>query len=209
MHPKSSQSHPPGRLNGEEEENEKVKSKSSDNLDAKLLECRTILVQGPVNDKMFHSVSARLFFLEHKDPNGEILVVVNSRGGSADSGFGIYNLMKFISCPIKSLCAGMCASAAVLIYLGGDRGKRFTLPHSRFLLHQPSTSTFGQASDMEITAKEILRTRRKYAEVVAREIGTDPEKVVEDSNRDFWLDAEECKKYGLCDKVVVERKEMI
>ncbi|MCW8130533.1 MAG: ATP-dependent Clp protease proteolytic subunit [Planctomycetota bacterium] len=190
------------------EDEEKAKDKGSDNLGQKLLEARTVLVNGPVNDKMYESVTSRLYYLEYKDPKAEILVVVNSPGGSADGGFGIYNTMKFISCPIKTLCAGICASAGVLIYLGGDKGKRFTLPHSRFLLHQPSTQAFGQASDMEITANEILRTRKKYAEIVAEEIGSNADKVMADSNRDFWLTADEALKYKLVDKVITERKEL-
>src|SRR6185436_5576791 len=145
----------------------------------------------------------RLLYLEQKDPKAEITVVVNSPGGSADSGFGIYDMMKFISCPIKAICAGLCASAAVLIFLGGAKGRRYMLPNSRFLLHQPSTQAFGQASDMEITANEILRTRKKYAEIVAKEIGSTAEKVEADSNRDFWLSSDECKKYGLVDKIIV------
>jgi len=191
----------------EEEEKKPVEPKS-ENLELKLLESRTILVEGPVTDKMYRAVVQRLLYLEQKDPKAEITVVVNSPGGSADSGFGIYDMMKFISCPIKAICAGLCASAAVLIFLGGAKGRRYMLPNSRFLLHQPSTQAFGQASDMEITAQEIIRTRRKYADIVAREIGSNTDKVEADSNRDFWLGAEACKKYGLVDKVIVSRSEI-
>jgi ATP-dependent Clp protease protease subunit len=195
----------------EDDEDEKPKAeapKSPENLELKLLESRTILVEGPVSDKMFHSVVARLLYLEQKDPKGEITVFVNSPGGSADSGFGIYDAMKLVSCPIRTICTGLCASAAVVIFLGGTKGRRFTTPNSRFLLHQPSTQAFGQASDMEITAQEILRTRKKYAEVVAQEIGSNSDKIQVDSNRDFWLSADECKKYGLVDKVIVKRSDM-
>jgi len=192
-----------------EEDDEKTKGKAgSDNLANRLLEARTVLVNGPVTDKMYEYVETRLLVLEHKDPNAEILVIVNSPGGSADTGFGLYDTMKFITCPIKTLCTGLCASAGVLIFLGGDKGKRYSLPHSRFLLHQPSTQAQGQASDMEITANEILRTRKKYAEVVAHEIGSTADKIVADSNRDFWLTADEAMKYKLVDKVVVERSAM-
>ena len=190
------------------EDEKKSEIKSSENLELKLLESRTILVEGPVSDKMFRAVVARLLYLEQKDPKADITVVVNSPGGSADSGFGIYDKMKFISCPIRTICAGLCASAAVLIFLGGTKGKRYALPNCRFLLHQPSTQAFGQASDMEITAQEILRTRKKYAEIVAKEIGSNADKIQIDSNRDFWLQADECKKYGLVDKVVTTRSEM-
>ena len=196
-------------LADDEEEKPKAEPKQNDNLEFKLLEGRTILVVGPVMDKMYNGVSARLLFLEQKDPKAEITMIVNSPGGSADHGFAIYDLMKFVSCPIKVICAGLCASAAVLIYLGGTKGRRFMLPNSRFLLHQPSTSAMGQASDMEITAQEILKTRRKYAEIVALEIGSKSDKVEADSNRDFWLNAEACKKYGLVDKIVTTRAETL
>ena len=195
-------------LDNEEEEKPKAEPKGPENLELKLLDGRTILVEGPVTDKMYRAVVSRLLYLEQKDPKAEILVVVNSPGGSADSGFAIYDLMKFVSCPIKTLCAGLCASAAVLIYLGGTKGKRSVTPNSRFLLHQPSTAAFGQASDMEITAQEILRTRKRYAEIVANEIGSNTDKVESDSNRDFWLSAPEAKKYGLCDKVIISRSEI-
>ncbi|MCY3023688.1 MAG: ATP-dependent Clp protease proteolytic subunit, partial [Planctomycetota bacterium] len=95
-----------------------------------------------------------------------------------------------------------------LLFVGAQKGRRFALPNSRFLLHQPSTQLFGQASDMEISAKEILRTRRRYVEVLSREIGTPPDKIEADSNRDFWLSAEECQKYGLADKIVTNRSEI-
>ncbi|MGD0091555.1 MAG: ATP-dependent Clp protease proteolytic subunit, partial [Planctomycetota bacterium] len=179
-----------------------------ENIEAKLLEARTVLVEGPVNDKMYHAVVARLLFLEAKDPKANILVVVNSPGGSADSGFGVYDVMKFLACPITTLTAGLCASAGVLVHLGGQKGRRFVTPNSRFLLHQPSTQMYGQASDMEISAKEILRMRKRFAAIVAREIGATQEKVEADSNRDFWLNSEESMKYGLVDKVISSRAEI-
>ena len=193
----------------EEDEEQKTKeSKSSENLELKLLESRTILVEGPVTDKMYRAIVARLLYLEQKDPQAPITVFVNSPGGSADGGFAIYDTMRFITNPIKSVCAGWCASAAVLIYLGARKGQRFALPNSRFLLHQPSTNATGYASDMEITAREILRTRQRYGEIVAQEIGSTPEKVQSDSNRDFWLNSDEALKYGLVDKIVHSRAEI-
>jgi len=193
----------------DEEEKPKAEPKSGpDGLEVKLLDSRTILVEGPVTDKMYRAVVARLLFLEAKDPKAGITIMVNSPGGSADSGFGIFDAMRFVSCPITSVCAGICASAAVLIFLGGAKGKRYMTPNSRFLLHQPSTQAYGQASDMEITANEILRLRKKYNEIVAKEVGAPLDKVEADSNRDFWLSAEESKKYGLVDKVIVSRSEI-
>jgi ATP-dependent Clp protease protease subunit len=157
---------------------------------------------------MYREVSARLFYLEQQEPQAEVLVVVNSPGGSADVGFALYDLMHFVRCPVRTLCAGLCASAAILVFLGGRKGSRCALPNSRFLLHQPSTTTFGPASDMEITAKEILRTRTRYGEVVGGEIGVAATKIVEDCNRDFWLNADEGLKYGLVDKIVRSRAEL-
>lgn len=177
-------------------------------LEMKLLKSRSILVAAPVNDKLYASIYSRVLFLEQEDPKKEITLYVNCPGGSADAGFGIYDLLKFVSCPIRSICAGLCASAAVLIYLGAEKGRRIVLPHSRFLLHQPSTTVMGQASDMEISAKEIVRTRSRYAEVIADEIGRDAQKVIDDSKRDFWLNAQEAVDYGLADKLVIERKEL-
>jgi ATP-dependent Clp protease protease subunit len=198
-----------GPCNDEENDEGKEKEpKSSESLELKLLESRTILVEGPVTDKMYRAVVARLLYLEQKDPKAPITLFVNSPGGSADGGFAIYDTMRFISNPTRCVCAGWCASAAVLIYLGAGKGQRFALPNSRFLLHQPSTATTGYASDMEITAKEILRTRQRYGEIVANEIGSTPEKVQSDSNRDFWLNAEEALKYGLVDKIIHSRTEI-
>lgn len=192
----------------EEEEQEQGRSRLSEAIEAQLLESRTILVEGPVTDRMFRHVSSRLLYLEHKDPKAEVWMVVNSPGGGADTGFGIYDLMGFVSCPIRTLCAGLCASAAILIFLGGRKGWRYALPNARFLLHQPSTTTYGPASDMEITAKEILRLRQRYAEVVAQEIGAAAEKIIQSSNRDFWLNAEESLKFGLVDKIVPSRQDL-
>ena len=191
-----------------EEEEKGPPKPPPENLDTKLLESRTVLVEGVVNDRMYRAVCSRLLYLEHKDPAKEIVVVVNSPGGSADSGFGMYDMMKFISCPITTICAGLCASAGVLIFLGGVKGRRFGLPNSRFLLHQPSTQAHGQASDMEITAKEIIRTRQRYADIVAAEVGKDAKVVLQNSNRDFWLNADECLTYGLIDKIVKKRTDM-
>jgi ATP-dependent Clp protease, protease subunit len=194
----------------EEEKPPKKEGPSSfESIEIKLLESRTILVEGPVTDKMYRAVVARLLYLEQKDGKADINMFINSPGGSADSGFGIYDAARFVSCPVRTVVAGLCASAAVLIHLSGTKGKRFMLPNSRFLLHQPSTSTgMAQASDMEITAREILRTRQKYAEICAQEIGSTAAKIQEDSNRDFWLNAEESKKYGLVDKIVKSRNEL-
>ena len=137
-----------------------------------------------------------------------ITVFVNSPGGSADSGFAIYDLFRFSPCPVITVANGVVASAAVLIFLGSPPGKRVSLPNARFLLHQPSTAARGQASDIDITAKEIVKLRRRYNEIVSEATGKDLDQVGKDSDRDFWLTAEESKDYGLVNRIVTSRSEL-
>ena len=131
---------------------------------------------------------------------------INSPGGSADSGFAIYDMMRYVKPPLKTIVSGLCASAAVIIFLGGEKGSRLTFPNSRFLLHQPSSAAYGAASDIEITAKEILNIRRRYNSIVAAETGKSADAIEADANRDFWLSAEAAVEYGLVDRIV-ERRE--
>ena len=173
-----------------------------------VLRARTIVVAESVTDELYRRVSTMLLSLEQLDPEAPITVFVNSPGGSADSGFAIYDLLRFSSCPIRSVANGIVASAAVLIYLGADEGQRFGMPHCRFLLHQPSTGTRGQASDIEITAQEILKLRDRYNRIVEQHTGQKLSKIEKDSDRDFWLTAGEAKDYGLVDKVVERRSEI-
>ncbi|MFG0316594.1 MAG: ClpP family protease [Planctomycetota bacterium JB042] len=177
-------------------------------LVARLLKARTILIAKPVDKDLMREVSAQLLVLSDEDSSKPITVYVNSPGGDADSGFAIYDMMRFVKAPVRTVCAGLAASAAVIIYLGGEKGQRFCLPNSRFLIHQPSTYTQGQASDIEITANEIVKIRRKYNEIVSQETGTPVDKIEQDANRDFWLSAEESKAYGLVDAIVAAQGEM-
>ncbi|MGE3854494.1 MAG: ClpP family protease [Planctomycetota bacterium] len=173
-----------------------------------MLKTRTILVSSPVSDKLYQKVVQQLTLLEAQDANAPIHVYVNSPGGSADSGFAIYDAMRFVTCPIVTICNGICASAAVIIFLGGDKDKRVSLPNSRFLLHQPSTAGQGTASDLSITAREIIKIREKYNGIVAEATGKSIDKVTKDSDRDFWLSATEAVEYGLASKVITEKKEL-
>lgn len=173
-----------------------------------LAETRTILISDAVDRDLMKKTAAKILYLEHADPKATITAIVNSPGGDADSGFGIYDILKFVSCPVRTIVAGLCASAGVIIFLGGDKGQRYSLPHSRFLIHQPSTGTQGQASDIEITAKEIMKTRDRYNRIVSDETGVDAEKIAKDANRDFWLSATESLEYGLVDKLVKTRDEL-
>ena len=173
-----------------------------------LMKSRTIIAGRQVTDRMAQDVITRLLLLEQEDPRSPITVIINSPGGSADSGFAMYDAMKMVACPIRTLVVGLCASAGVTIFMGGDKGQKYATPYSRFLLHQPSTGAYGQASDLEITANEILRIREVYAEIIRKEMDIGQEKLLEDANRDFWLGAKEAKEYGLVDKIITTRKEL-
>jgi len=173
-----------------------------------LMKSRTIIASRQVSDRMAQDVITRLLLLEQQDPEAPITVYINSPGGSADSGFAIYDAMKMVSCPIRTVVVGLCASAGVTLFMGGDKGQKYATPYSRFMLHQPSTGAIGAASDLEITAKEILRIREVYAEIIQREMGIGKEKLLEDANRDFWLSAADAKKYGLVDKIIASRNEL-
>ncbi len=192
--------------NGEEEKNEK--NGAGDFMLKKILETRTIVIARPVTDKLYEKVLNMLMLLESADSEKPIKIFVNSPGGSADSGFAIFDAMKFVKCPIITITNGICASAAVIIFLGGDKDKRFSLPNARFLIHQPSTFAQGQATDLAITAKEILKIREQYNSIVSEATGKSIEQITEDADRDFWLSATEAVKYGLVTKVITTQAEL-
>jgi ATP-dependent Clp protease, protease subunit len=178
-------------------------------LGEKLIKSRTILLSKGVDDKMVESVEAQLIIMESDDTKSPITFYINSPGGSADCGFAIFDLMNFVESPIITICSGICASAAILIFLGGAKGKRYSLSNSRFLLHQPSTQAQGTASDLQITAQEIVKLRSRYNEIVSAEVGQTVDKITQDSARDFWLTAQEAHQYGLVSKIITSRKEAI
>ncbi len=189
------------------EKDGKDKEESGPGFAEKLLKSRTIIASKGVDDKLAASVIAQLLVLEQDDPDKAITVIVNSPGGSADSGFAIYDAMRFVKCPVRTIVMGLCASAGVMIFLGGDKGSRFVTPTGRFLLHQPSMRTMGQASDLEIVSKEIDRLKIQYNEIVAEASGKTLEEVNESVSRDFWLSAQESVDYGFVDRVVTTRQE--
>ncbi|MFT7617086.1 MAG: ATP-dependent Clp protease protease subunit [Planctomycetota bacterium] len=186
----------------------KDKKDASPAFGEKLLKSRTIIASKGVDDELATSVIAQLLVLEQDDPDKPITVIVNSPGGSADSGFAIYDAMRFVKCPIRSIVMGLCASAGVMIFLGGDEGSRFATPTARFLLHQPSMRTMGQASDLQIVSDEIDRLKLVYNQIVADASGKTLEEVNESVARDFWLSAQESVEYGFVDKVVSSRQEI-
>ena len=177
-------------------------------IDRLLLESRCVVISREVSDRLAERVFKHLVLLEAKDAAAPITVFVNSPGGSADSGFAIYDMLRFVKPPVRTICSGLCASAAVIIYLGAPKGSRFSLPNSRFLIHQPSTVAMGQASDIEITANEILAIKRRYNEIVAAETGKTVAQIDRDADRDFWLSAEAAVEYGLVDRITTHRADL-
>ncbi|MHC4600309.1 MAG: ClpP family protease [Planctomycetota bacterium] len=187
-------------------DHEEEKEGKGRGLENRLLKTRTVILSQAIDDVLARKVITQLVLMEEDDPEKEITLLVNSPGGSADAGFAIYDMARFVKPPVRALVSGLCASAAVIIFLAADRGKRRALPNSRFLLHQPSSGAMGSASDIAITAKEILNLKNRYNEIVAEETGKTREAVEKDANRDFWLSAKEAKTYGLVDEVVERRK---
>lgn len=177
-------------------------------MNDRLLDARTLIIAEEVSDALYRKVATMLTLLERKDSKAPITAFINSPGGSADSGFAIYDLFRFSPCPIVTVANGVVASSAVLIFLGGAQGKRVTMQNARFLLHQPSTATRGQASDIDITAKEISKIRRRYNEIVAECTGRSFELIEKDSDRDFWLSAKEAVDYKLANRIVNRRAEL-
>jgi ATP-dependent Clp protease protease subunit len=186
----------------EDEEAEEGREEGGGSLAKKLLRTRSILVSEVITDKLARRMTTQALLLQEDDPKKPITVYINSPGGSADSGFAMYDILRFIRPPVRTVVTGLCASAAVLVYLSVSRERRFSLPNGRFLLHQPSTAVSGSASDIEINAEEILRLKDRYNTIVAEETGKSLQQVTKDADRDFWLGAPQAKEYGLVGKIV-------
>jgi ATP-dependent Clp protease protease subunit len=195
-------------LDEEDEEKGGEKGRGDRNFANKLLKSRTIIVSKQVDDKLAASVIAQLRILEDDDPDKIITLIINSPGGSADSGFAIMDYIRFVKPKVRSIVCGICASAAVMIHLGGAKENRFCTPNSRFLLHQPSMMGRGQASDLEILSNEIERIKEQYNKVVATETGRPLKKIEADVHRDYWIPAEAAVEYGLVKKVITHRGEL-
>ena len=191
----------------EEEEIEK-KEKEVEGLIKKLLDARIILVSEQITDKLAKAVTAQCILMQEIDKEKPIYVYINSPGGSADSGFAMYDILRFITPPVATICSGLCASAAVMVYLSAPIERRYSLPNSRFLLHQPSTAMIGTASDLEINAKEIIKMRERYNSIVAQETNKTVDTITQDADRDFWLSPMEAKEYGLVGNIIQSYSEM-
>lgn len=173
---------------------------------SRLLKDRIIFASGEVNDTMADLIVAQLLFLESEDPNKDIQLYINSPGGSVSAGLAIYDTMQYIKPDVSTICIGMAASMGAILLSSGAKGKRFALPNSDIMIHQPSGGTQGMATDIQITAEKILKTRKSLNHILAKNTGQKLEKIERDADRDFWLDANEAKEYGLIDKVIENRE---
>ncbi|MFM2448152.1 MAG: hypothetical protein RIS44_602 [Pseudomonadota bacterium] len=172
---------------------------------SRLLKERVIFLVGPVNDQSANLVVAQLLFLESENPDKDISFYINSPGGSVSAGMSIFDTMQFIKPEVSTLCMGMAASMGSFLLMAGAKGKRFALPNSRIMIHQPSGGAQGQATDIEIHAREILKTREQLNRIYADRTGQPLEKIQADMERDFFLDPEQAKEYGLIDQVLTKR----
>ena len=175
-------------------------------LYSRLLKEYIIFLGTPIDDAIANLISAQLLFLEAENPDKDINIYINSPGGEISALFAIYDTLKYVKNDISTFCYGQAASAAAVLLAGGTRGKRYALPHARILLHQPYGGAAGQAADIEIQAKEILRMRDLLNQVLAHDTGQDIERIQRDTDRDFIMSAEEAREYGIIDEVLTVRE---
>lgn len=172
---------------------------------SRLLKDRIIFMGEQVHDDMANIVIAQLLFLESEDPGKDVSIYINSPGGSVTAGMAIYDTMQYIKPDVATICMGQASSMAALLLAAGAKGKRYALPHSRVMIHQPLGGVQGQATDIDIQAKEILKIKELVQQILAEHTGQPLKKIREDTERDFFMDSEEALKYGIIDKVITER----
>ncbi len=192
----------------EEEEEEEKAGRDGEILGRGLIKARTILISDPIDHKLTNRVIAQLLYLDYDDPKKPIKIFINSPGGSADDGFAIYDMIRFVRPPVKIISTGLSASAATVIMLAAKKEHRFALPNARIMIHQPSMRSFGAAEDIRRTAEQILKLRQRINELYAQETGQPLDKVSEDTDRDYWMTAEEAVEYGLISRVVSKYDEL-
>lgn len=173
---------------------------------SRLMMDRIIFLGTDVNDYTANVIQAQLLYLDSADPGKDVSIYINSPGGSVYAGLGIYDTMQYISSDVATICTGMAASMAAVLLVAGTQGKRFALRHSRVMIHQPMGGAQGQASDIEITAREIQKLKKELYTIIANHSGQPFEKVERDSDRDYWMTAEEAKEYGMIDEVLIRAK---
>ncbi|MEL7588875.1 MAG: ATP-dependent Clp endopeptidase proteolytic subunit ClpP [Prolixibacteraceae bacterium] len=171
---------------------------------SRLMMDRIIFLGTPIDDYIANIIQAQLLFLESTDPNKDIQIYFNTPGGSVHAGLGVYDTMQYISPDISTICTGMAASMGAVLLTAGNAGKRSALKHSRVMIHQPMGGAQGQASDIEITAREILKLKRELYEIIAKHAGKTYEQVERDADRDYWMTSEEAKAYGMIDEILVK-----
>ncbi|ACZ19186.1 ATP-dependent Clp endopeptidase proteolytic subunit ClpP [Thermanaerovibrio acidaminovorans] len=172
---------------------------------SRLLKDRIIFIGQEIDDHLSNLVVAQLLFLESEDPDKDVFVYINSPGGVVTAGLAIYDTMQYVKCPVSTICVGQAASMAAVLLSAGEKGKRICLPHSRIMIHQPLGGAQGQASDIEIQAKEILRMKEILNSILSNHTGQPMDRIAKDTDRDFFMSAEEAMAYGIVDKVIDRR----
>ncbi len=175
---------------------------------SRLLKDRIIFLAGPVTDSLANSVIAQMLFLASKDPKKDIQLYINTPGGSVTAGLAVYDTMQYVKCPIATICFGLAGSMGAVLLAAGGKGKRYALPNSEILLHQVAGGAQGQASEIEITAKQIIKIKNKLNNILAYHTSQPLEKIERDTDRDFYLGADEAKAYGLIDEVIRTKVEI-
>ncbi|MEG1394270.1 MAG: ATP-dependent Clp endopeptidase proteolytic subunit ClpP [Clostridia bacterium] len=172
---------------------------------SRLLEDRIIFLSGEINDDMANTIIAQLIYLEGKEVGKDIQIYINSPGGSVTAGMAIYDTIKYVKCDVRTICVGLAASMGAFLLAAGTKGKRYALPNSEVMIHQPLGGAQGQASDIEITAKQIVRTKEKLTRILSENTNQPYDKVLHDTDRDNYMTAEEAKEYGLVDEIYYKR----
>ena len=191
-----------------DEDEEREERGLPDETAAKLRQARTVVICGDIDKKIAERVISDLIIMENENPDEPITIFVNSEGGDADAGFAMYDMIKFVTPPVRALCVGIAASAATTILLAADKKNRYALPSARVLIHQPSMAMRGRATELEVSATEMLKFRARCNELIARETGQSVERVEKDTLRDYWMSAEEAKEYGIINKIISNRSEL-
>jgi ATP-dependent Clp protease protease subunit len=197
-----------GEEEPDEEEEEEEEGMPHRHVADRLLDSRVIQVAQPITSELAEDVVGRLLLLDAEDEKAPIDIYMDSPGGSVDAGFAIYDMARFISAPVRCICTGLTASAAVLVLLAAPKKHRLSLPNARFLIHQPSGGVRGSVADVKIEADEIIKIRKRINALIAGETGQPVEKVDEDTSRNRWLSAEQAVEYGLINKIVKSKKEL-
>jgi len=172
---------------------------------SRLLKDRIIFLGGPITDAVANTVIAQFLFLENQDPKKDIIIYINSPGGTVTGTMAMYDTMQFVKCDVSTICIGIAASGAALILAGGTKGKRFVLPNSEILIHQVMGEAGGQAIEIEISAKHIIKIKNKLNQILAKHTGQSLKKIENDTDRDFYMNADEAKEYGIVDEIIKKR----